>query len=142
MFPQKSTTIKIKEQSQANTDLNIAVLDMNTSAPEADNYNKYIVVADPISNDASLEPANSLSEVNENIKRFQAAASAAEKVKLSDESINDVITSYAQNINILFVQNTIEFLKDNQLFLQDLSNALLDISKMSLELKTRIENSK
>lgn len=142
VFLQKSTTIKIKEQSQANTDLNIAVLDMNTSAPKADNYNKYIVVADPISNDAWLEPANSLSEITQNIQKTAAAASAATHIKLSDEAINGVITSYAQNINILFVQNTIEFLKDNQLFLQNLSEALLDINNMSLELKTRIENSK
>lgn len=142
VFPQKSTTIKTQEQAQANADLNVAVLDMNADAPEADNYNKYIVVADPISNAAWSEPANSLEDVNENIKKFQTAAAAAQNAKLSGEVINAILTSYAQHVRVLFVQNMIEFLKDNQLFLQDLSESLLDINKMSLELKTRIENSK
>lgn len=142
VFPQKSTTIKRQEQSQANMDLNIAVLDMNASAPDADNYNKYIVVADPISNDAWLEPVGSLTEVNANIQKFTTAANAAQSVKLSEDAINGVISSYAENTKILFVQNMIEFLRDNQSFLHDLTYALLDINTMSLELKTRIENSK
>jgi hypothetical protein len=121
VFAQKTTTIKRQEQSQANVDLNIAVLDMNSSAPEADDYNKYIVVADPISNNAGLEPATSLDEVNENIKKFATAASAARNVQLFPESVNAVVTSYAQNTKILFVQNMIDFLSDNQLFLNNLS---------------------
>jgi hypothetical protein len=36
----------------------------------------------------------------------------------------------------------IDFLSDNQLFLNNLSEWLLDINKMSLELKTKIENAK
>ncbi|MEI6775127.1 MAG: hypothetical protein WCL18_10580 [bacterium] len=100
MFPQKTTTIKVQEQKQANIDLNIAVLGMNTSAPEADNYNKYIVVSDPIANDAALEPATSLTEIRENIQKFTTAASKAEEAKLSSETINAVITTYAQNVNI------------------------------------------
>jgi hypothetical protein len=142
VFPKKSTTIKIQEQSQANVDLNTAVLDMNTSAPEADNYNKYIIVSDYISNNAALQPATSLAEINQNIEEIAAAASKMQETRISSEAINTVITSYAQNANILFVQNMIEFLKDNQLFLNNLSNALLDMNKMSLELKRRIEDSK
>lgn len=142
VFAQKSTTIKRQEQAQANMDLNIAVLDMNASAPEADNYNKYIVISDPISDNAGFEPANSLSEINENIQKFTTAASAAQTARLSATSITAVTTSYAQNTKVLFVQNMIDFLRDNQSFLNNLTFALLDINKMSLELKTRIENSK
>ncbi|HMS90803.1 MAG TPA: hypothetical protein PKC87_01155 [Candidatus Absconditabacterales bacterium] len=141
VFPQKSTTIKRQEQTQANMDLNIAVLDMNASAPEADNYNKYIVISDPISDNASLEPANSLSEINENIQKFTTAANAAKAAKLSAASITAVTTSYAQSTKVLFVQNMIDFLRDNQSFLNNLTFALLDINKMSLEFKTKIENS-
>lgn len=141
VFPKISTTTKIQEQSQANTDLNLGVLDMNASAPEADNYNKYIIVADPISNNASLEPSTSLSDINKNIQDLSIAASATENTKLSTETLDALIPTYTQHINVLFVQNMIEFLKDNQTFLQNLSEGLLDINKMTLELKTKIEDS-
>ena len=140
-FTQISTVTKVKEQLQANTDLNLAVLDMNASAPEADNYNKYIVEANPVNSNAGLQPSESLNAVNENIQNLAIAASATEKTKLSSQTIDDVLTTYSQNINVLFVQNMIEFLKNNQLFLQNLSEALLDINKMTLELKTKIQAS-
>lgn len=142
MFSQKSISTKFQKQSQANLDFTTAVLDVNASAPEADNYNKYIVVSDYISNNASLKPANNLTEIDQNRAETAAAADKTEESKISPETISAVITTYAQNTNILFVQNMIEFLKDNQLFLHNLSNNLLDMNKMSLELKTRIENSK
>lgn len=142
LFPQKSTTAKRQQQVQANMDLDIAILDMNASAPEADNYNKYIVISNPIRDNAVLEPANSLNEINENIQKFTTASQAAQAAKLSDSSITAVTTSYAQNTKVLFVQNMIDFLRDNQLFLDNFTFALLDINKMSLELRTKIENAK
>lgn len=141
VFPQISTTVKAQEQSQANVDLNIAVLDMNTSAPEADDYNKYIVIADVASNKATMEPAWSLAELNQNIDNFATAVSASKSAKIESNSIAPILTTYAQNTDIIFVQNMIEFLTDNQLFLNNLSDALLDMNKMSLEFKTKIENS-
>jgi hypothetical protein len=60
VFAQKSTTIKYAEWEQANKDLNLSVLGINSSAPEADDYNKYIIISDPIRNKASLEDATSL----------------------------------------------------------------------------------
>ncbi|MEI6672338.1 MAG: hypothetical protein WCL02_03035 [bacterium] len=132
----------MQEQSQANVDLNTAVLDMNTSAPEADDYNKYIVVADVVSNKASMEPSSSLAELNQNIDNLALAASKAKEAKIASTDFAPILTTYAQNTDIIFVQNMIEFLTDNQLFLNNLSDVLLDMNKMSLEFKTKIENSK
>ncbi|MCX6824491.1 MAG: hypothetical protein NT085_05200 [candidate division SR1 bacterium] len=143
VFTQKSTTIKNQEQTQANVDLNTAILDMNIASPEADDPNKYVIVSDYITNNANLEPTTSLEDINKNIQKFQAAATAAKATKLSNDKINAIIDTYAQQKTpTLFVQNMIQFLGDNQLFLQNLSDALLDMNKMSLELKTKIESSK
>jgi len=56
--------------------------------------------------------------------------------------INAVVETYAQRINILFIQNTLKFLEDNQLFWNNVGEALLDMNKMSLELKAKIEATK
>jgi hypothetical protein len=142
VFPKVSTTTKIQQQTQANVDLSVAVLDMNVSAPLADDYNKYIVVASPILTQAGKEPIITFADLNTSIAKLQAASEKAKEAKISTESIDGAITNYAQNNKILFVQNILEFLKDNQSFLNNLSDALIDMRKMSLELKTRIENSK
>ncbi len=142
VFSQKATTVKLQEQAQANTDLNIGVLDMNTSAPTADDYNKYILGSGNVLNDAGLLPTTSLADIDQNIADVTAAVAKSQEAKLSSDAISAVLTTYAQNTHIIFVQNMIEFLKNNQIFLQNLSDALLDMSKMSLELKTKIQNSK
>ncbi len=141
VFPQKSDKIKIAEQTQNNSDLNQNVLGMNTSNSEADNYNKYIIISDPATNKANLEPVNSLADVAANIDAFTLAAQKENNV-ISSTMINNITSSYAQNTNIVFVNNMLTFLADNQLFLNNLSQALLDMTKMSIELKTKIENSK
>jgi hypothetical protein len=56
--------------------------------------------------------------------------------------IDAIISTYGQQTKIVFVQNMISFLKDNQMFWNNLSQALLDMNKMSLELKTKIETAK
>ncbi len=142
VFSQKATTVKLQEQAQANTDLNIGVLDMNTSAPTADDYNKYILGSGNVLNDSSSLPTNSFADIEQNIADVTTAFAKSQEAKLSSDTISAVLTTYAQNTHIIFVQNMIEFLKNNQIFLQNLSDALLDMSKMSLELKTKIENSK
>jgi hypothetical protein len=143
VFAQKSTTIKYKEREQANKDLNLGVLGMNSSAPEADDYNKYIIISDPIRNKADLEGSVSLGDINQNIEKFTVAAQkSAEATQLSNGVIDDITTRYVQQTNILFVQNMITFLKDNQLFWNNLSQALLDMNKMSLELEAKIETAK
>jgi len=116
---------------------------MNTSSPLADNPNKYVIISDYIKNNADLEPVTSLTDITDNLAKFQAVNDKAQESKISSqEAIDKVIASYTTNNKILFVQNMIQFLKDNQLFLNNLSDALLDINKMSLEFKTKIENSK
>jgi len=143
LFEQRSAIIKKQEQEQANTDMDLAVLGMNAAAPEADDYDKYIVIADPIRNKANLEQATSLVDINKNIENVQAAALAAvAATKLSNESLDAVVSAYSQQTSILFIQNMISFLKDNQSFWDNLSLALLDMNKMTLELKSKIENSK
>ncbi len=140
VFPQKSTTIKIAEQIQNTKDLSLSVLNMNTTAPEADDYNKYIVVSDPIKNKANLEQATSLSDINENIQKFQDAT--ASYIEASDQTVDIMRKTYAQQNNILFMNNIIDFLQDNYSFRDNFAQALLDINKMALELKARIEASK
>jgi hypothetical protein len=56
--------------------------------------------------------------------------------------IESIQKTYVQWSNIWFVQNMIDFLTDNQLFWENLRVALFDMNKMSLELETKIENSK
>ncbi len=142
VFSQKSTTVKAQEQAQANIDANIAVLNMNASAPTADDYTKYIVIADPATNAANKEPATTHEDIQANIDKFMIAAEKMKENELSDQQIDGVIVSYAQKNKIIFINNMIEFLKDNQSFLNNFSATLLDMNTMARELKTKIENSK
>lgn len=140
LFPQKNLTTKLQEETESNAWIALGVLGMNTSAPEADDYNKYLIISNPIKNKANLEYATSLEEINRNIANFTSAASNS--IQLSDQEIENIRKSYVQWTNISFMNTVIPFLQSNQLFRNDLSSALLNINKMSLELKTRIENSK
>lgn len=142
VFEQKATTTDIQEQTQANEDLSLAVLDMNASAPEADDYDKYVIVSDIIRNKANVQPATSLAEVQANIDEFTKAAEEAKKAKLSGDAISTILASHTQWLDVLVVKNMITFLQDNQWFRQNLSDALLDMNKMALDLKYKIENSK
>ena len=142
VFTQKSTTIKRQEVTQANMDLNTVVLDMNASAPEADNYNKYVIVSDVIKNRANLEPATSLDDITTNIKKFEQAVASSQASKLATADISAAVISYNGNLSTVFIQNMIEFLKDNQLFWENLRGALLEMDNMSFNLRTRVENSK
>jgi len=142
MYPQKSTTTKQNEEEQTNADLALGVLNMNTSAPEADDYDKYVIVNDIATNQGDSQQGDTLQEINDNIIKFQnAAAAKAATTKFPASTVDKMITKYAQQPSILFVQNMVDFLKDNQIFRNNLSNALLDFTKMSLELKDKIENS-
>jgi len=140
VFSRKSTTTTVKEQQQANAYLNLGILDINTTAPEADNYNKYIVISDPVKNAASMQPASSLADLNQNIEDLSANVNST--TKLSDEAIDSMTKTYVQWANVVFIQNMVTFLKDNQLFLDDLSKALLNMNEMSLELKAKIQSAK
>ena len=140
VFPQKSTTTKIQEETQANMDLNQSILGMNTTDPTSDDYNKYIVVSNPIVNKANLEQATSLADINANIAKFNSDATAYTTVSV--DTMKSLSTTFSQGTKILFIQSMITFLQDNQSFWNDLSQALLDINEMAFELKTKIENSK
>ena len=96
VFEQKATTTDIQEQTQANEDLSLAVLDMNASAPEADDYDKYVIVSDIIRNKANVQPATSLAEVQANIDEFTKAAEEAKKAKLSGDAISTILASHTQ----------------------------------------------
>lgn len=50
VFKEISADTKIKEQKQIDTDLSIGILNINPDAPEAEDYNKYVVVTDVASN--------------------------------------------------------------------------------------------
>ena len=140
LFSQKSTTTKIQEENQANVDLNQAVLGMNVSDPTSDDYNKYIVISDPVKNKANLEQYTSLSDIQSNIDKLSGSVSAY--TQLSNDVVQSLSKTFAQGTKILFVQNMITFVQDNQSFWANLSRTLLDINQMSLDLKLNIEKSK
>lgn len=121
-------------------DLNQSILGMNTTDPTSDDYNKYIVVSNPIVNKANLEQATSLADINANIAKFNSDATAYTTVSV--DTMKSLSTTFSQGTKILFIQSMITFLQDNQSFWNDLSQALLDINEMAFELKTKIENSK
>ncbi len=140
VFTQTSTTTKLQEAKQASTDINIGVLDMNITAPEADNYNKYIVISDVAANKANLEQSVSLEDIQENIKKFQDSAKSYNEISLT--VIKALEKQYTNDINIAFVNNMRDFLKSNELFRHNVAQAMLDINKYAFELKVKIDNAK
>ena len=115
---------------------------MNVGAPEADNYDKYLIISDPVRNAADSEPASSLQDIQDNDTVAQAAAEAAKTSEISSVILDDFVKIYGNQTNVVVMQNMITFLEDNQVFWHNLSSALLDMTKMSLELKNKIEKSK
>ncbi len=142
VFAQKSTTTKLKEQQQDLRDFSLWIMGMNISNPTADDYNKYVVISDPVKNKASLESASSLDEINQNIENFTLATQSAANNIIATTTLADLTKTYTNKTNIVLVQNMISFLQDNQSFWNGLSETLLDMTKMSLELKAKIESSK
>jgi len=140
VFTQKSTTIKLQEEKQASTDINIGVLDMNVSAPEADNYNKYVVVSDVAANEATLQQASSLADIKDNLAKFE---DSAESYNAFSNDITEAIKKdYEKDIGIMFVQNMRDFLKSNIEFWNNVAWTMMDINKYAFELKTKIDNAK
>lgn len=83
LFVQVATTTKLKEQEQDMRDFSLGIMGMNVGAPEADDYNKYIVISDPVVNDANMQQATSLNEINQNIDAFAAAVAAAKTTAIT-----------------------------------------------------------
>lgn len=142
LFPKKSNTVETKEEEQDMKDFNLSIMNMNISAPDADNYNKYIVIADPVKNDANMEEATTIEDIQKNIDKFSDAVAAANTNQISGNALNVVMDQYVQKPGNDFVINMIAFLKDNQSFWNNTIGALFEMNKMSLELKAKIENSK
>lgn len=143
VFEQRKAVIEQKKWEEHNSDLGLGILNMNTANVEADDYNKYIVVADVERNKAMSQPVNTLSDIPKNIDAFkQARAVAVEQNLVLPKDFKTITSSYVQQTNILFVQNMMEFLEDNQLFWYNMTNDLLDMTSMSLQLQAKIENSK
>jgi hypothetical protein len=143
VFAQRQATVEEKKWEEHNSDLGLGILNMNTANIEADDYNKYIVVADVERNKAMSEPVNTLSDIPKNIEAFEKVrATVVEQNLVSTKDFKSVTSSYVQKTNVLFVQNMMEFLEDNQLFWYNTTNDLLDMTRMSLELQAKIENSK
>lgn len=141
VFTKTNTTLIQKEETQSNDSLNIAFLDVNTTDPTADDYNKYIVVSDPVRTKANMETITSLADINNNIEKFQKAANEAKSSLIDPSDFEYIVSTYAQGTNELFVQNMINFLNENQSFWHNVSVVLLDFDKMSGNLRTRIEES-
>jgi len=143
VFPQKSTTLLLQEQQQDMRDFSLWIMNMNVGSPDADDYNKYIVISDPVKNDATMEEATSLEAIQANIDVFtDAAISARKNTAISADAIDYLTKTYANTTNIVVVQHILSFLQDNQMFWNSLGESLLDMNAMSLELKVKIENSK
>ena len=142
LFPKKSAATKEKEQQQDMRDFSLWIMNMNVGSPTADDPNKYIVISDPVRNDATMEEATSLGDIQQNIANFTAAAEAAKKAEIPSSVLTDLKKAYVNKTPIAFVQNMISFLEDNQTFRQNTSEALSDMTKMSNELKLKIDSSK
>ena len=114
---------------------------MNTSDPSVDDYNKYIVIADPVRTAAEAEFADSLDDIEQNIVSFEAAAEA--KSGYISENTRDDLTRTEQNkLYVGFVNNMIAFLKENQAFRENMRQMLRDMNSTSAELTERIKSSK
>ena len=85
-----------------------------------------------------MEEATSLGDIQKNIDAAQAVVTAAEKNIINPGILSDMNKHYASQAGIVFVQNMISFLQDNQLFWNNVSASLLEMNKMSLELNTKI----
>ncbi len=141
VFEQQSDTVKKKTQEQILEDFNQSIINLNTTNPEADDYNKYVVIADPAITEAYMEYAWSLSDINANIETSTTAYAAA-TTSIATTLFASLEKQYANDTTLVFVDTMIDFLKNNQQFRNNLMEVFVDMSAMSLELKTRINDSK
>ena len=140
VFDATSTDTKINEQNQANTDLNIGVLNLNSSAPEADDYNKYIIISDLATNKWIMAPAVVIGDIDTNIDTAAAAAEKSKENVLTDSAVNSAIISYSQSTIIFLVRDMLDFLQANQSFMQNLTDSLNDVNSMSSQLMKKVES--
>lgn len=142
MFAQKSAAIAAKEQEKVTTDLNTAILGMNTANPDTDDYNKYIVIADPVKTAAYAEFAETLEDIEENINSFEAVSVAAKNLEASPRIRNTLLYNEQKTQYIDFINTTITFLKENQSFWENMRQVLRDMNATSATLVESIKNSK
>jgi hypothetical protein len=115
---------------------------MNTTNPTADNYNKYIVIADPVRTAASAEFADTIDDIQQNIASFQAVQTAAEKLKVPENTIASLSRTQQNLLYVDFINTTISFLKENQSFWENMRQTLRDMSITSAVLTEQIKASK
>lgn len=142
VFAQKSAAIAAKEQEKVTTDLNTAILGMNTANPDTDDYNKYIVIADPVKTAAYAEFAETLEDIEENINSFEAVSVAAKNLEASPRIRNTLLYNEQKTQYIDFINTTITFLKENQSFWENMRQVLRDMNATSATLVESIKNSK
>lgn len=115
---------------------------MNTTNPDTDDYNKYIIIADPVKAAAYAKFAETLDDIEENIKSFEAASVAANKLKASQDVIDALVRSEPKVQHIDFINTMIAFLKENQSFRENMRQVLRDMNATSATLVESIKNSK
>jgi hypothetical protein len=142
LFAKKSTSVEAKEQEQDMKDFSLSIMGMNIGSPEADDYNKYIIIADPVKNDANMEQATTINQIQVNVKKFSDTVDTANAIQISGVVLDSIIDAYVQKNNNDFTNNMITFLKDNESFWNNTISALFEINKSSLELKAKIDNPK
>lgn len=94
VFAQKSTTLKIKEESEKNKDLSSSLLGMNVADPTSDYYNKYLVASSPAKDKASMEEYTSLADISQKIQEFEE--DKAPYAEISDTVMNSLRKTYTQ----------------------------------------------
>ena len=117
-------------------------MDMNVGSPSADDYNKYIVISNPIRNDATMEEASSLGDIQQTVANFTVASQAAKAAQIASPILTDFRKTYVSKNSVSLVQNMISFLDANQTFWHDMSLTLYDMTQMSIDLKSKIDASK
>lgn len=129
IFAQKSDAAKKRQKILENKALSESV--SSDSTPDTENYNRYVVVANPVQDNADLE-SSSLGTNNAE-SSFQAIADAWTK------KLKDPIALYQSQKNALISEDVIAFLWAHQAFWEQTNTVLMNMLQDAIALKEKIQ---
>jgi hypothetical protein len=136
LFPQKNKTQQSKQQKIATDALNLRLLNMQTSSPEAENYNKYLVVSNPAQLKASLLPATTLAQQQDNLAETSALSPSFDRISPQD------IVSYYQNQKIALLTDDVQsFLVAHTAFWDQIFDVMNSLQQEADRLHEKIKTS-
>jgi len=132
IFPQKSKKDEQNKESQTNKKLQ-SIIGENSDKSEADDYNKYIVVADVAKNKANTQPFYNLETLNNQVEYFRKIAEQYQAL-----AENPVKTS--QNYKTVWLaQEVISFFDNNVVFWWVVGEMLNDMNDLAISLNKKIQ---